>query len=112
LCSADEVVEAGDELAVPVGFGDPAAFFGVAGQLLGAGFLGCQDREVSGVGAEARAVLADVGVGAGPLGGGAQAEPAGQPGLQRWRVFPFRAAGDVGEREAGAAGGWPVPWAR
>src|SRR5271170_7568640 len=89
LCPADEVVEAGDELAVPAGFADPAAFFGVAGQLLGVGFLGCEDGEVAGVGAEARAVLADVGVGAGALGGCPQAEPAGQPGLERWRVFPL-----------------------
>ena len=79
--------------------------FGVAGQLLGVGFLGGEDGEVAGVGAEARAVLADVGVGAGALGGCAQAEPAGQPGFDRWGVFPFGAAGDVGEREAGAPGG-------
>lgn len=45
--------------------------------------LGSQHRQEAGVGAEAGAVLADVGIGAGALDLGADAEPAGQTGLDR-----------------------------
>ena len=64
---------------MPVGFVIQPRSSASRGQMLGVGFLGCEDWEVAGVGAKARAVLADVGVGAGALGGGAQAEPAGEP---------------------------------
>jgi hypothetical protein len=77
----DERVEAGDELAVTVGFSAPAAGGGVGGEGLGVDALGGEDDEVAGVGSEVGAVFADVGVGASPLGGGAQAIAAGQPCL-------------------------------
>ena len=102
---ADEVVEAGDELAVPVGFADPAAGFGVLSELRSVGFLGGEYGQVARVGAEVGAVLADVGIGAGAPGGSAQAEASGQPGFDRRGIFPRGAAGDVGEGEAGAACG-------
>ncbi|HXS64116.1 MAG TPA: hypothetical protein VN767_14780 [Streptosporangiaceae bacterium] len=58
---ADQGVEPGDELAVPVGFGDPASVLGVLGQGLGVDALGGQDGQGACVGVEAGAVLADVG---------------------------------------------------
>ena len=78
---------------ISAGFVCPAAGFGVGEQGLGVGALGAQDGEEAGVGTEVRAVLADVGVAAGSLGGGAQSEPAGQPRLDGRRVFPVRSAG-------------------
>ena len=61
------------------GFFSPAAGFGVGEERLGVGALGGQDGQERGIGAEAGAVLADVGVGAAALGGGAQAVAAGEP---------------------------------
>ena len=61
------------------GFFSPAARFGVGEECLGVGVLGGQDRQERGTGAEAGAVLADVGVGAAALDGGAQAVAAGEP---------------------------------
>jgi hypothetical protein len=58
----DERIESGDELAMPICFVDPSAFFGVCGQVLGVEALGGEDCEVGGVGVKAGAVLADVGV--------------------------------------------------
>ena len=105
FCSGvgDQLVEAVGEAAVSVGFVGPAAGFGVRGERGGVGALGGEHGEEAGVGAEVRAVLADVGVGAGSLGGGAQAEPAGEPGLDRGGVFPVAAAGDVGQRQRAVA---------
>src|ERR1700677_310050 len=93
------------ELGVPICFADPPAVLRVFGELLGVGFLGGEHGQVAGVGAEVRAVLADVGVGAGTLGGSAEAESACQPGFDRRSVFPLASAGDVGEWQACAAGG-------
>jgi integrase/recombinase XerD len=58
-------VESGDEVAVSFDLAAPAAGFGVTGELLGVGALGSEHRQESAVGAEAWAVLADVGIGAG-----------------------------------------------
>ena len=80
-------VEAFDESAVAFGFAGPAAGFGVAGQGFGVGALGGQDGQVAGVGAEVGAVLADVGVGARALDLGADAEAAGEAGLDRGASF-------------------------
>ena len=102
LCLADVGVEAFDEAAVAFGFAAPAAGFGVAGEGFGVGALGGQDGQVAGVGAEVRAVLADVGVGAGALDLGADAEPAGEAGLDRRGLFPVA----VDDRQRGAPGGW------
>ncbi len=52
---------------MPVGFVDPSSSFGVSGECLGVNTLGGEDPEVRGVGAEVRAVLANVRVGAGAL---------------------------------------------
>jgi hypothetical protein len=41
----DQGVEAGDELLVSFGFGDPAAFFGVAGERLGVDALRGEDGQ-------------------------------------------------------------------
>ena len=60
-------------------FFSPAAGFGVGEEFLGVGALGGEDGQERGIGAEAGAVLADVGVGATALGGGAQAVAAGEP---------------------------------
>ena len=81
----------------------PAAGVGVGGEGGGVGALGGQDGQEGRFGAEVGAVLADVGVGAGALGRGAQAVPAGQPGLDRRGVSPVgAAAADVGDRQRGA----------
>jgi transposase len=64
----DQGVQAGDELAVSLGLADPAAF-GVLGMGFGVDALGGEHRQGAGVGVEAGAMLADVGVGAGALGG-------------------------------------------
>ena len=88
-----ELVEAFDEAAVAGGFLAPAAGVGVGGQRRGVGALGGQDRQEGRFGAEVRAVLADVGVGAGSLGRGAQAVSAGQSRLDRRGVLPVGAAG-------------------
>jgi hypothetical protein len=48
---------------VPVCFGDPAAFFSVGGERLGAYPLGGEDGQIGGAGAEAGAVPADVAYG-------------------------------------------------
>src|SRR6266581_3816191 len=82
----DEQVEPFDEAAVPGGFLAPAAGLRVGGERFGVGALQLQHRQEAGPGAEARAVLADVGVSAGALGGGAQAVAACQPGLDQRRV--------------------------
>src|SRR6185312_1288837 len=103
LC--DRGVESFDEFAVALGFADPAALFGVFGQCFGVGALGGKDGQVAGVGAEVGAVFANVGVGAGALGGGAQAEAAGEAGFDRWGVGPGGAAGDVGQRQGSACRG-------
>jgi hypothetical protein len=58
----DERVESGDELLVPICFVDPSALFCVCGQGFCVDALGGKDCEVGGVGVEAGAVLADVGV--------------------------------------------------
>jgi len=60
-------IEARDEAVVSVGFLDPAASLGVGGEGLGVLTLRGQDGQVGAVAAEAGAVLADVGVGAGTL---------------------------------------------
>ena len=108
----DERVEAGDELAVTVGFSAPAAGGGVGGEGLGVDALGGEDDEVAGVGAEVGAVFADVGVGAGALGGCAQAVAAGQPGLDGGTVAPVGASRFDGQgradRQVVVRGGfWP-----
>src|SRR6266571_1053892 len=72
----DEQVEPFEEAAVG-GFLAPAAGGGVGGEGLGVGALQLQHGQEAGFVAEVRAVLADVGVGARALGGGAQAVPAG-----------------------------------
>jgi hypothetical protein len=95
-------VEALDEASVAVGFADPAAGLGVAGEGFGVGALCCQHGEVADVGAEVRAVFADVGVGAGSLGLGADAEPAGEAGLDCGGVFPVA----LQYRQVRAAAGW------
>src|SRR6266566_6377626 len=77
----DEQVEPFEEAAVAGGFGAPAAGGGVGGEGFGVGALQLQYRQEAGLGAEVRAVLADVGVGARSLGGGTQAVPAGETGL-------------------------------
>src|SRR6266702_3051647 len=79
----DEQVEPFDEAAVPGGLVAPAALLGVGGEGFGVGALQLEHGQEAGLGAEVRAVLADVGVGAGALDGGAQAVPAGQPGLDQ-----------------------------
>ena len=63
-----------------------------------------QHGQEAGPGAEVRAVLADVGVSAGALGGGAQAVAAGQPGLDQRRVAPVP-AGDGGQGQLGPVAG-------
>ena len=68
---ADEQVEPVQEAAVAGGLVAPAAFGGVGGESFGVDSLQLQHREKGGVVAEVRAVLADVGVGARSLGGGA-----------------------------------------
>ena len=76
----DEQVEPFDEALVAGRFVAPAAGLRVGGERLGVGALQLQHGQEAGLGAEVRAVLADVGVCAGALGGGAQADtrlPAG-----------------------------------
>ncbi len=73
-----------------VGFGDPAALLGVAGEGFSVDALGGEDRQGAGFGTIAGAMLADVGVAAGALGGCAEAEPAGHPRLQQRGVLPVR----------------------
>lgn len=75
-------VEAGDEPAVAVGLVDPPTGLGIFCQRLGVDALGREHRDAGGVGAEARTVLADVGIGARTLGWGAQAVAAGEAGLE------------------------------
>ena len=58
------------------GFGDPASFFGVAGQCFGVDALCRENGQRAGLGVEAGAVFADVRVGAGALGGCVQNPPA------------------------------------
>ena len=53
---------------MPGGFVGPAAALGVRGERGGVGALRAEHGEEAGVGAEVRAVLADVGIGAGSLG--------------------------------------------
>jgi hypothetical protein len=104
----DVRVEAGDELVVTVGFGDPASGFSVGGERFGVEALRGQHRQVAGVGAEAGAVLADVGVGAGALGLGTNAEPAREPGLDRGVCFQSPvSSGSVARPGGGSAGSEP-----
>src|SRR5215471_1451854 len=77
----DEQVEPFDEAAVPGGLVAPAAGLRVGGEGFGIDPLQLQHGQEAGLGAEVRAVLADVGVSARALGGGAQAVAAGEPGL-------------------------------
>ena len=93
----DEKVEPFDEAAVPGGFVAPAASLSV-------GPLQLQHWQEAGLGAEVRAVLADVGVGAGALRGGAQAVAAGEAGLDERRVAPVP-AGDGSQWQLGALAG-------
>jgi hypothetical protein len=62
-------VEAGEQPLLSFGFGGPAAAAGVVGESRDIGPLRRQDRQERTAGVEARAVLADVGVGAGALRG-------------------------------------------
>jgi hypothetical protein len=78
--AADEQVEPLDEGAVAGCFFAAAAPLGVGGERFGVGALGGEDRQEALLGAEVGAVLADVGVRAGALGGGAQAVAAGEAG--------------------------------
>src|SRR6266581_3726043 len=94
----DEQVDPLDEAAVTGGFVAPAAGLGVCGERLSVGALQLQHGQEAGPGAEVRAVFADVGIGARALGGGAQAVPAGQPGLDQRRRAPVP-AGDGGQRQ-------------
>src|SRR5690242_9578309 len=91
----DEQVEPVDEAAVAGGLVAPAAGGGGGGEGVGVGALQLQQGQEAGLGAEVRAVLADVGISAGALGGGAQAVAAGQPGLDQRRLAPVP-AGDGG----------------
>jgi hypothetical protein len=100
----DEQVEPVDEARVPGGFGAPAAGGGVGGERFGVGPLQLHDQQEAGVGMEVRTMLADVGVGAGALGGGAQAIAVDQPGLDQRRVPPV-AAGDDGQLQLGPVAG-------
>src|SRR5439155_20693770 len=101
---ADEQVEPVDEAAVPGSLVAPAAGGGVGGECFGVDALQLQHGQEAGPGAEVRAVLADVGIGAGALGGGAQAVPAGQPGFDQRRLAPVP-AGDDRQRQLGALAG-------
>ena len=56
---------------MPVGFVDPASVLGVGEERFGVDALDGEHGDGGGVGAEAGAVFADVGVGAGALGWGA-----------------------------------------
>ena len=58
----NERIESGDELAMPICLVDPSALFCVCDQSLCVDALGCKDSKACGVGVEAGAVLADVGV--------------------------------------------------
>src|SRR6266487_5268699 len=95
----NEQVEPFDEAAVPGGLVAPAAGGGVCGERFSVGALQLQYRQEACLGAEVRAVLADVGVSAGTLGGGAQAVASGQPGFDQRRVAPVPAS-DAGQRRA------------
>jgi hypothetical protein len=90
---ADQEVESGDELVVSFGFADPAALLGVGGQCRRVEALGCEDGQQAGLGVEAGAVFADVGVGAGVLGWGPQAEAVAQSGFDQWCGLPVGVAG-------------------
>ena len=67
----DERVESVKKSAVPVCFVDPTPVLGVGEQGLSVDALSAEHGDRGGVGSEAGAVLADVGVGAGTLGRGA-----------------------------------------
>jgi hypothetical protein len=75
----DERVEPGDELEMPVGLVEPPALFCVCDQILCVEALGGKNSEVGGVGVEAGAVFADVGIRARALCGCSQAVAAGEP---------------------------------
>ena len=77
----DEDIEAGDESAVAVGLVDPSTLLCVRGSRFGVDALRGEDGDARRVGAEARAVLADVRVGARSLGWDSQAVTPGQAGL-------------------------------
>src|SRR5215831_12954875 len=93
----DEQVEPFDEAAVPGGLVAPAAGLRVGGEGFGVDPLQLQHWQEAGLGAEVRAVLADVGVSAGALRGGAQAVAAGEPGLDQRRVAPVPAGDGKGQ---------------
>src|SRR5215470_2870327 len=93
----DEQVEPVDEAAVAGGFLAPAAGGGVGGEGFGVGALQLQHGQEAGLGAEVRAVLADVGISARALGGGAQAVAASEPGLDQRRVPPVPAGYGEGQ---------------
>ena len=67
----DEGVQSGDELEVPFGFGVPASGGGVLGEEGDCVALAGEGGQVLGLGPEAGAVFADVGLAAGALGRGA-----------------------------------------
>src|SRR5260370_32936671 len=96
------MVEALEEPLGGGGFFSPAAGFGVGEERLGVGPLGGQDGQEGGTGPEAGAVLADVGIRAAALSGGAQAVAAGEPGLDQRRALPAPVL-------AGCNGGAPPP---
>src|SRR5947207_12708193 len=102
----DERIEAFDEAAVAVGLAAPAAGGGVGGEGFGVGALQLKHRQEAGLGAEVRAVLADVGVSARALGGGAQAVAAGQPRFDQRRVLPVP-AGEGAQWQPGPLAGRP-----
>src|SRR6266851_8501606 len=96
----DEQVEPLDEAAVAAGLAAPAAGGSDGGERFGVGVLQLQHGEEASLGAEVRAMFADVGIGARSLGGGAQAVPAGEPSLDQRRVPPVP-AGDRRDRQLG-----------
>ena len=71
-----------------IGLFDPPASLGVLGQGLGVDPLGGEHRDTRRVGAKARAVLADVRVGAGSLSRSPQAVATGKAGLDGGLVAP------------------------
>ena len=81
LALAMSSVEALDEATVPCGFVAPAPRFGICGEAFGIGALGAKDLQERRLGAEVRAVLAYVGIGA--------RRPGRRPsGSSRWRGVP------------------------
>lgn len=73
---------------MPFRFVDPSAPFCVFGEVVGVDALRGEDGEVGGVGVKARAVLADIGIGAGAFRGCPQAATTGR-GEARHVVFGY-----------------------